>query len=199
MISTLLSSAAAASLALRLVLFVRLHVVGRHYSVVRHAVSDYAVGPTAGLARVMTWVTGAGWLLLAGGLALADGLGGTGSTVTQLIALAAIFVVLPIVPTDVEHERTTLVGRLHLLLAVAWFALAYSVTGDLTRLLGGRGPHVVEVLLAPLRLVSGVGLIALVVSLLPRLRPVTFGISERVFLVAINVFFLAAAVVLALA
>lgn len=44
----------------RLALFLTLHIVGRgHYSPVKHAVSDYAVGPTRRLASAMNAVTAA--------------------------------------------------------------------------------------------------------------------------------------------
>ena len=49
--TTALSSLALILTAIRLTLFIRLHTVESPYSTVRHAVSDYAVGPRAGSQR----------------------------------------------------------------------------------------------------------------------------------------------------
>ncbi|WP_432507372.1 hypothetical protein [Kineococcus arenarius] len=104
----------------RLGLLAALHVVPSDYSPVRHAVSDYAVGRTRRLAATMTWIGAAAWAGLAGTVAVAlPGWEHRASATLWLIVLAAVFVALPHLPTDLEGERRTLVGTLHLLAAVA--------------------------------------------------------------------------------
>jgi hypothetical protein len=89
------------------------------------------------------------------------------------------------------------IGRLHMLAAIAWFAISYSCMGDFVRLADAGVGGVLAVSLSVLSGVALVGLIALVASLvLPGLRSRTFGISERVFIVAVNLFYLLAAIVL---
>ena len=111
----------------RLAMFIGLHVHASDYDPVRHAVSNYAVGRTRPLSSAMTWATGGMWLALA----VAVGLGfpqwsdRTG-VIACLAVLALLFAALPFLPTDLEGERPTLVGRLHLLAAIAWFALSYA-------------------------------------------------------------------------
>lgn len=120
----------------RLVLFIALHRVESDYNIVEHAVSDYAVGRTRTLSSVTTWTTAGMWLALA--LAVGEAFPDSEDLATVrifLFVLAVIFVVLPFLPTDVEGEEVTLIGRLHLLAAVAWFALAYAGMGDLVDVL----------------------------------------------------------------
>lgn len=187
---------AAALWVLRLGLFVALHVVRSDYSWVRHAVSDYAVGSTRRLASISTWVAAAAWSTES--IAVWTGLpgwAGRASTTAGLLALTAIFTVLPWLPTDLEGTRATWIGRLHLVAAVAWFAIAYHLTGPLATVLAG-GPETAA--LHGLHQVSAVSLIALIAALvLPKLRPIAFGITERIFLVAVTLIHLLAVVVLA--
>lgn len=194
MITTVAASTAAVLLLLRLVLFTSLHLVPSDYSPVRHAVSDYAVGRTRRLSTAMTWATALAWLALAvaaGRVLVAE----RTSVTAELVALAALFAVLPFLPTDTEGARRSVIGRLHLVAAIAWFALSYNLTGTLDRLLA-PGPLLGRALTG-LHWVALVSLVALVVSLLvPALRRRTFGLSERVFIVAINLFFLGTAIAL---
>ena len=173
----------------RLVLFIALHRVESDYNVVEHAVSDYAVGRTRTLSSVTTWVTAGMWLALA--LAVGSAFPDDLATVRIfLFVLAAIFVVLPFLPTDVEGEEATLIGRLHLLAAVAWFALAYAGMGDLVDVLKPLVADPLGAALVVLSWVALVSLIALVAALVIRpARRYAFGISERVFLVAVNLFY----------
>lgn len=193
--TTVLATIAAVLLLVRLVLFVALHVVPSDYSPVRHAVSDYAVGRTRPLSTAMTWTTALAWA------ALAVAVAGTSwdekaEVLWQLVPLVVLFAALPFLPTDLEGQRTTTVGRLHLLAAIAWFALSYSLTGNFSRYLADAGA--LGTALVVLHQVALVSLVALVASLvLQPLRDRVFGISERVFIVAINLFFLLAGIGLA--
>lgn len=177
--------------ATRLALFLTLHVVGRaHYSPVKHAVSDYAVGPTRRLASAMNAVTAAMFATLAAAVwwGYPDWTSHT-STSVYLLVLSVIFLVLPALPTDLEGEKATLIGRAHLVAAIAWFALSYTLTGRFAQLVADSG-NALSGVLSALNIIAMVSLIALVISLLPKLRARFFGITERVFLVAISLFFL---------
>ena len=182
----------------RLGMFIALHLVRSDYSPVRHAVSDYAVGRTRTLSSVMAWTTAAAWAALATAVWLVrPEWSSRGGITAWLAVLAVIFLVLPFVPTTLEGEKATVIGRLHMLAAIAWFAISYSCMGDFVRLADAGVGGVLAVSLSVLSGVALVGLIALVASLvLPGLRSRTFGISERVFIVAVNLFYLLAAIVL---
>lgn len=188
---TALSVLAIMSAALRLCLFGALHVVPSGYNPIRHAVSDYAVGPTRRLSTAMTWTTVLTWLSLAAAVLVALPAWNYRTTAAlMLVALGVIFAVLPFVPTDLEGTRRTPRGLLHYALAIAWFAIAYSLTGDVSRyeaaqwggVLGGAG--------VTLHWAALISLIALIGALvIPSLRRF-FGLAERVFIIAISVFFL---------
>ena len=101
---------------------------------------------------------------------------------------------------DVEGQPTTLIGRLHLVAAIAWFAIAYSCMGNIVRLLAPLAPQGLVSFLGAARWVTAAALIALVTALvIRRLRPYAFGISERIFLLAVYVFYLGTAAGLLLA
>ena len=116
-----------------------------------------------------------------------------------MLALAVVFALLPLLPTDVEGSAPTLVGRLHMLAAIAWFTIAYSCMGGFIRFFAPSAPGGLMALLVAVSWVAAVGLVALVPALVVRpLRRVAFGISERVFLLAVHVFYIAVAVGLVL-
>lgn len=179
----------------RMLMFIALHLVPSNYNMVEHAVSDYAVGRTRRLSSIMTWTTAAFWASLALATIFAfpnwDSLT---SVVIRLVALTVIFVALPFLPTDLEDSKATAVGRLHLVAAVAWFALSYSCMSDFTELLRSDASAPVTTTLVASGWVALVSLIALVLALLVRpLRRYAFGISERIFLISVNVFYVAVA------
>ena len=171
-------------------MFVGLHLVRSDYNPVQHAVSDYAVGRTRRLSSAMTWTTGGMWATLA----VAVGLGfpawsGRVGVIACLVALAVLFVALPFLPTDLEGREPTLIGRLHLLAAIAWFALSYACMGNFARLL--TEPRALGITLVALSWVALVSLTLLVVVLvLKPLRRRAFGVTERIFLVAVNLFYI---------
>ena len=177
----------------RLAMFIALHLVPSDYNIVQHAVSDYAVGPTRRLATAVTWTSAVFWAVLAGAIALGPPTPEKGVAL-WLTILAVIFAALPLLPTDVEGQPTTLIGRLHLVAAIAWFAIAYSCMGNIVRLLAPLAPQGLVSFLGATRWVTAAALIALVTALvIRRLRPYAFGISERIFLLAVYVFYLGTA------
>lgn len=198
MITTITAAATALLIVARLVIFVALHLRHSDYNIVEHAVSDYHVGSTRGLATAMTWLTAASWITLAAcvatGFASTDG---HPATLVQLVALAVIFIVLPFLPTDIEGSKRTVIGTLHYLAAIAWFALAYSLTGNFGRLI--THPAGLTTTLGILHWIALIALIALIAALLIKpVRRYAFGIAERIFLVTISVFYLIASVAIML-
>jgi hypothetical protein len=190
---------AAALLLLRLILFVVLHLVHSDYNIVNHAVSDYAVGRTRWLSNVMSWVTAVAWAALAIGVTvdLPHWSDAAGVTVCLWI-LAAIFVILPFFPTDLEGAAVTRIGVLHYVGAIAWFALGYAIMGNFVRLIQHGSESGFAGFLSVVSWIALVSLIALVAALvIKRLRSRVFGISERIFVLSVNVFYLVAATALA--
>jgi hypothetical protein len=179
----------------RMLMFIALHLVPSNYNLVEHAVSDYAVGRTRRLSSIMTWTTAAFWAALALATIVAfSSWDSLTSVAIRLIALTVIFVALPFLPTDLEDSKATAVGRLHLVAAVAWFALSYSCMSDFTELLRSYASAPIATTLIASSWVALISLIALVVALLVRpLRRYAFGITERIFLISVNVFYVAVA------
>ena len=168
----------------RLVMFIALHVVPSEYNIVNHAVSDYAVGPTRKLGTAMTWTSAVFWAVLAGAVIVSPSLTEK-SVAIWLLVLTVLFVVLPFLPTDIEGQPATLIGRLHLAAAVAWFAISYSCMGNFVRMLQPVAPQGLVSFLVGTRWVTMVSLIALVAALvITPARKYAFGISERIFLPA---------------
>lgn len=179
----------------RLGVFIALHLVPSEYTIVGHAVSDYAVGPTRRLSSAMTWLTAIFWALLAAAVALGvpDWSDATGITIA-LDALAVIFIVLPLAPTDLEGEKATMIGRLHYVLAIAWFAISYACMGNFTRLFTAEGPAWLAGSLGVIAWIAAISLaVSVFVLIVKRLRPKVFGISERVFILAVSLFYLGVA------
>ncbi|MCQ4129040.1 DUF998 domain-containing protein [Rhodococcus erythropolis] len=176
----------------RLVMFVALHLVHSDYNIVEHAVSDYAVGRTRTLSTVMTWATAAFWAMLALATLLAiPDWKDVGGVVTCLLALTVIFIGLPFLPTDVEGSQATTIGRLHMLAAIAWFALSYACMGSFVRLFQEEAPHPWGLTLVILSRVALVSLVALVVVLVVRpARRYAFGLAERVFILSVTLFYI---------
>lgn len=179
----------------RLGVFVALHLVPSEYTIVGHAVSDYAVGPTRRLSSAMTWLTAIFWALLAAAVAFGvpDWPDATGITIA-LAALAVIFIVLPLAPTDLEGEKATMIGRLHYVLAIAWFAISYACMGNFTRLFTAEGPAWLAGALTVIAWIAAISLaVSVLVLIVKRLRPKVFGISERIFILAVSLFYLGVA------
>lgn len=180
----------------RLGIFIGLHLVPNEYSMVRHAVSDYAVGSTRRLSSIMTWLTTGFWALLAWALwvNLPDWPDLT-SIIIALLILAVIFAVLPFVPTTLEGEKLTAIAKFHYLLAIAWFAISYGCMGNFTRLFAAEGPTWLATGLGIIKWVAAISLAVSVVALLiTHLRPTVFGISERIFLLAVSLFYIGVAI-----
>lgn len=173
----------------RIVSLIVVHFVPGGVDPVRGTVSDYGASPvrrTRVLAGVASFAGAAAWIALGAAVLLDAALGAARLGVAAwLLVLGVVIAVIPFVPTDLTGAAPTARGRLHLLLAVGWFTIAYSTIGPLGRLLD---PSLAGSVLAVANTVAGVALIALVASLVvPALRTRTFGLSERVFVAVVTV------------
>ena len=122
--ATLVAVPTAALVLTRLGLLTALHLVPSDYCPVHHAVSDHAVGRTRRLSTAMTWAGAAAWAGLAGTVATAlPAWEHQTAATTWLLVLAALFLALPHLPTDLEGDPRTRIGTLHHLAAVAWFPI----------------------------------------------------------------------------
>lgn len=186
---TVLTTLAAALFAVRLLLFAVLHVRPGGIHPLRHTVSDYARSTSATTRRTATAASAAAaaaWVVL--GLAVLALPSGQRSVPLGLwlLLLGLVLAAMPFVPTDGPDAPVTPLGRLHMLLAIAWFSIAYSTiqpSGRLVERVTGATPSG----LGLLHTIAAVALVCLVVSLAVRaLRGLTFGVSERVFILAVT-------------
>jgi len=182
-----LFASAATLFSARLLLLFFLHLLPGGVDPVRDPVSDYAVADekrTRVLATLASWTAATAWICLGLALLLYSAHGAAEQGVGfWLLVLGLLLAVMPLVPTDRNGSKTTLRGRVHLLLAVAWFTLGYSTIGPMGRFAGDSAGQMLGVL----DVVAGVSLAALVISLvLPPLRSRSFGIAERVFILVVT-------------
>ena len=184
--------AAAALFVCRLALFLAVHLFPGGIHPVEDTVSDYAASANAltrALSRLSAWAAALAWAALGFGLLTDGGPSAPRTTVgIWFLALALVLAIMPWVPTDGPSAAKTLRGRVHLLLAVAWFTISYSTIAPLARLLEAQEMHGVGTGLQILHVIAAISLAALVLSLLVRpLRSRSFGVSERVFILAVTI------------
>ena len=192
-----LAGVAAALFATRLILLATLHLVPNPYHPVRDAVSDYAVGPTRRLSTVMTGLTVAAWFVTAGAVWLGLSRWEDRALAASTIAAAGLCCLAIIAaPTDVAGRRTVR-GRVHLLLAVGWFALSFVPMSNMADLAEARHWAAAGALTV-LYWITLVGLVGLCLAMLRPIRGV-FGLLQRVFLVGSALFYLVFTISLALA
>lgn len=198
-LAPLLAAAAAVLFSIRMVLLVLLHAVPGGVHPVRDAVSDYAASRerrTRRLAAAASWTLAGAWVAL--GAAVLSGAPRAAEDPAAgawMLVLGALLALMPFVPTDLPGDRPTVRGRVHLVMAIAWFTIAYSVIGPMSRMLGPTPLADVVGVLGP---IAAVCLAALVVSLIvPPLRTRTFGISERLFILVVTLAPLLCAIALA--
>ena len=160
---------------------VRVHLLPTGQHPIRDAVSNYGVGKHRGWYRTAAVSLGVAGLLLAPGVALE-----MRPTPAAVIVLLAAFGIARLLigwfPTDLEGERPTNAGRIHMLLAFAAFTAVPVAAGLLNRRVrvdapGGTVSTIVHAL--------GTGTIAAAVIMfasmsLPGLRR-WFGLFERLY------------------
>jgi hypothetical protein len=179
-------------------LLVWLHLRRTGYSPIRHAVSDYGVGPTRRTFAVYGWLGSAGALALAATLWAADTLPVPAWLLGVLVAMVVARVGVFLLPTDLEGQRLTATGLLHYLFAVLSFAAAYVAVRNLTPIFShAPGWEPVRGVLDGLAWAATPALVANCVTMLKPLRRV-FGICERFFLGVVALWFLTVSATLAL-
>ena len=185
---TQLAAALAAALyAAGLLVLAALHLRHRSHDPLRDPVSDYGVGASKPLFQVNGMLGSAGALLLAWVLYRVG--------LPAWIALCLVASMLARTgvawfATDLEGAPRTTAGRLHMVFAVASFALAYVVVDNATPWVAQGAPGAWPDVLTALRWVTAAGLAALVACLLLRPLRAFFGLAERVFLIALPLWFL---------
>lgn len=174
-----------------LAVFVALHVLPTGYRPVDHAVSDYGVGRYAGLFHAGLYASSFGALALAFGLL--RGVGTPPLAAQDLLYLLLIPVArtgMTLAPTTVEGERIDRTGVLHYVFAVAAFTLTYLVISGTTSMLRASSPNSwSSTPLGWIGWLTGPALALVVITMLGPLRRF-FGITERLFLVASNLWFI---------
>lgn len=189
-----LSVLSAALYVLAIALFGLLHRRVPEASWLRDAVSDYGVGPAAGLFRGYGHVGTAAAALLAIQFALSSAPGIPRAAVVAMILTPLLRMGVTLVPTDPPGAGTSARGRLHLVFAIATFAATYTAIANATSVLAAAAQGGLAVILSGLYAVATLALIGVVMTMLPPLKRV-FGLFERVFLLSTMLWFLAANVV----
>jgi hypothetical protein len=153
-----------------------LHARPTGYNPIGHAVSDYAVGPTARL--FTTALTTSSAAVLALGFALIEGVGSP-----PLGTRAVLF------PTTLEGQQLTRTSLTHYAFAIAAFTLTYLAISETTPVLLALNPApwLNTTLNASAHTVAP-SLTLVVITMLRPLRRI-FGLFERLFLLTTNIWF----------
>jgi hypothetical protein len=180
-----------------LTILAALHVLPSGYDPIRHAVSDYAIGPYGNLFRIGLWVSSVGVLALA--FALIAGVGSPPLATRDLVFLILIpaaRVGMTLLPTDLEGKPLSRTGLAHYVLAILAFTLTYLVISDTTSVLRSLNPAVW--LGSSLKWSAAAVAPELFVVVITMFRPLrrVFGVFERAFLLTTNIWFGLVAVLL---
>ncbi|AEV85205.1 hypothetical protein ACWT_4185 [Actinoplanes sp. SE50] len=186
------ATAALIALAAYLIIITALHVLPTGYRLADHAVSDYGVGRYARLFHTGLIVNSLGVLALAAALALAPNLDPPTTPLVYLVLLPVARIGIAVFPTDLEGRGLTPTGIAHYLSAIAAFTLTYLAIDGLTPTLRAATSH-------PdvphwLAIATPVLLAAVAVTMFRPLRRL-FGVTERLFLLVTNAWYVAAALI----
>lgn len=183
--------------ALAIVLFVGLHLYNRDFSIVRHAVSDYAIGKAARFFQVYLFTGTLGASVLAYVFYQSDHPNFPTRVALYLVLMVMARLGTAAFKTDIEGEKVTFHGRLHYLFAVLQFTFAYMAIAAATPVFLHTPITWLFALLKALQLAVMVALAGVVVSVFPPLRRF-FGLVERLFLLCLMLWFLFASLGLTL-
>ncbi len=179
-------------------LLVALHLRATGYSPVRHAVSDYGVGPSRRAFSTYAWLGSAGGVALGAALWAGGQPPVPGWLLGVLAAMVAARAGLTLFPTDLEGRGLTRVGLLHYAFAILNFAAAYVFLRNGTpHLAGAPGWEPARPALEGLAGFALPALVANCATMAPPLRRV-FGLFERLFLGTVLAWFTVASGWLAL-
>ncbi len=183
------------------VCLVSLHFLPTGYSPLYNTISDFSVGRFSRLARMSVAVNGVGTLLLLGAFVTVVGsppLPWNGLIWLVILACTRLGMVGFI--TDVSGQKITGRGIIHMILTVISFVAGVSALSTITQTLGTLSEwSSMYPILKLLAQVSFPILIAVLITLVvPTLRKI-FGLVERAFLLAINLWLLVSSGVLIVA
>jgi hypothetical protein len=168
-----------------------LHFKPTGYHLIRHALSDYGVGPTRHLFNVYIQLTNFGGITLA--IALLDGLHAPAVPQRSIVLLFLLFVIricLSLFPTDLEGKPLTRIGILHYVFAILSIGFTYTIMAQLTPFFQARPDwQAVQSSLKVLLNIATPALIAIVITMWKPLRSI-FGLFERLFIATTAVWFL---------
>jgi hypothetical protein len=180
-----------------LAIFVAWHALPTGYDPVRHAVSDYAIGPYGYLFRVGLLASSIAVAAL--GFALLAGVGSAPLAARDLVYLFLIPVArigMTLFATDLEDSRLTRTGLLHYAFAILAFTFTYLVISGMTPVLRDLDPATwLRDALRWSAWAVAPELALVVVTMVGPLRRV-FGLFERLFLLTTNLWFILVAVLL---
>jgi len=174
-----------------LVMFANLHQRASDTNWLRDPVSNYGVSRARAYFRIYGHVGTAAAVLLAIQFAL------TTTAKIQRVAVVCMGLLLLLrvgvihVPTDRPGMAKSTMGRVHLLFAIATFAVTYIAVASATPALDAVAPAWLAVVLSYTRIAAMLSLVGVVVTMLAPLRRV-FGLTERAFLLTTMLWFLAA-------
>jgi hypothetical protein len=174
-----------------LTLFTMLHFQKTKYNPIRHAVSDYGVGPTKPMFLAYILCSNLGALALSFVLLRSSNLIPIPTWIPILmIFLVALRIFMSVFPTDLEGQRLTTTGKLHYGFAILSFTFSYIILSN--------GCSYLKVLsdwrdlsqfFSIIKIIASVSLGAVVLTMVRPFRFV-FGLCERVFLLSVGIWFL---------
>lgn len=174
-----------------LTLFTILHFQKTKYNPIRHAVSDYGVGPTKPMFLAYILCSNLGALALSFVLLRSqDRIPIPTSIPLLIIFMVASRVFMSIFPTDLEGKKLTTPGKLHYVFAILSFTFSYIVLSDgssyLKILADWKNLSLFFSIIKP---IAAISLGAVVLTMFKPFRSI-FGICERVFLLSVGIWFL---------
>lgn len=186
-----LSALSAALYAVAIAIFADLHRRAPETGWVREPVSNYAVGSAGRCFRVYGYAGTVAAALLAIQFAMSTAPDIPRVSVVCLILAVVFRIGVVLVPTDKPDAPVSSRGRLHLLFAIANFAASYTAIANATPVMAASAPAWLAATLSGIRVAAMYALAGVVITMLPLFKRV-FGLLERVFLLAVMLWFLAA-------
>lgn len=174
-----------------LMLFAILHFRKTNYNPIRHAVSDYGVGPTKPM--FMAYILCGNLAALALSFVLlrsSDRLPMPTWIPILMIFMVASRIFMSVFPTDLEGQELTTPGKLHYAFAILSFTFSYIVLSN--------GSSNLKVLadwkelsqfFSIIKIVVSISLGAVVLTMFKPFRFI-FGLCERIFLLSVGIWFL---------
>jgi hypothetical protein len=173
-----------------LILFIIIHIKNKEYSIIKNAVSDYAVGSTNKLFRIYLWAGNLGYIFLFFTV-LVNPVLRLDNVFIILLALIIIFrILLGFFKTNIEGQKLTTKGIIHYLLAIGnfgfnyTFIVKYDIKSKMINLLQNY-----QSLMQIYEIALTIALVGVVVTMFKPLR-LLFGIIERIYILGIGIWFI---------